>query len=326
MDRLCISDWETDLFPRFFSAPGFRPKTRMTFRSALRCFTAWCTDNGVDVPGADDVSRWRAFLLSRYRLATAGTYLSAVKVFFQWLSRQGLCEDIAVSVKGIQRGRGVRKDCLSDTEMKRLLSSLEKKTEESISSAMRTRESCTHALRDFVIVLLIAACGLRVSEVSLLDVGDLDMMDGEPMLWVHGKGRDGKSDFVLVTYALRRLLLRYLSCRDGVVASSPMFASYSHNSSGRRLSSRSISRIVKSALVDAGFDSPRLTAHSLRHTAVTLALKGGATLQQVQQFARHLQIGTTLHYAHNLEHAHNPCTKLVLKMIGRLDYEGLPFA
>lgn len=76
-------------------------------------------------------------------------------------------------------------------------------------------------------------------------------------------------------------------------------------------------------MVAIGFDSLRLTAHLLRHTAVALALKGGATLQQVQQFARHRLIQTTLHYAHNLEIARNPCPRLVMKLIGRLDFPGL---
>ncbi len=93
---------------------------------------------------------------------------------------------------------------------------------------------------------------------------------------------------------------------------------------GKRLSSRSISRIVKQSMVSVGLNSPRLTAHSLRHTAVTLALKGGATLQQVQQFARHRLIGTTLRYAHNLEAMLNPCSQLVMKLSGRLDYSGIP--
>ena len=174
------------------------------------------------------------------------------------------------------------------------------------------------ALRDFVMVLLIASCGLRVSEVSQLDVGDLDTVGGEPVVWVHGKGRDGKSDFVRVPSGLERLLFRYLESRRPMSGKSPMFVSCSRNSYGKRLTSRSISRIVKAALVSAGLDSPRLTAHSLRHTAVTLALKGGATLQQVQQFARHRQIETTLRYAHNLEFIRNPCSGLVLKLIGRL--------
>ena len=47
-------------------------------------------------------------------------------------------------------------------------------------------------------------------------------------------------------------------------------------------------------------DSSRLTAHSLRHTAVTLALMGGATIQEARLLARHSSINTTLIYAHNI--------------------------
>ena len=50
-----------------------------------------------------------------------------------------------------------------------------------------------------------------------------------------------------------------------------------------------------------GLNSDRLTAHSLRHTAITLALKGGATIQEAQALGRHANINTTLIYAHNID-------------------------
>ena len=176
-------------------------------------------------------------------------------------------------------------------------------------------------------VLLMACCGLRVSEVSRLDIGDLDTVNGEPVIWVHGKGRDGKVDFIPIPPSLRDWLHRLLESghRDLPLSrTSPVFVSYSHNRSGQRLSPQGVSRIVKRALMAVGINSPKLTAHSLRHTAVTLALKGGATLQQVQQFARHRLIETTLRYAHNLELTNNPCSRLVMKLIGRLDYPAIP--
>jgi integrase/recombinase XerC len=89
----------------------------------------------------------------------------------------------------------------------------------------------------------------------------------------------------------------------------------SNNSQGKRLSTRSISGIVKQRLKNAGFDSDRLTAHSLRHTAVTLSLIGGNTLQEVQQFARHENISTTQIYAHNLDRAKNRCEETISSSI-----------
>lgn len=104
--------------------------------------------------------------------------------------------------------------------------------------------------------------------------------------------------------------------------SSPLFASLGVRNYGGRLCSRTISQIVKRALVGAGFDSPRLTAHSLRHTAVTLALMAGASLQEAQQYARHRRIETTQIYAHNLEAQQNRCSRLVEKMV-RGDMSGI---
>lgn len=63
--------------------------------------------------------------------------------------------------------------------------------------------------------------------------------------------------------------------------------------------------IAKDALRKAGFDDPRLTAHSMRHSAKTLALLGGASLQQAQALARHLNINTTLIYSHNIDRVNN---------------------
>ncbi len=64
---------------------------------------------------------------------------------------------------------------------------------------------------------------------------------------------------------------------------------------------------------NAGYNSKRLTAHSLRHSAVTIALLGGLSLQDVQAFARHATIATTTIYAHNISRL----TSLVENSIAR---------
>ena len=92
--------------------------------------------------------------------------------------------------------------------------------------------------------------------------------------------------------------------------------SISNNSKGQGMSTRSISGVCKEAMIRAGYDSDRLTAHSLRHTAVTLALiANGGNIQEAQQFARHANIATTQIYAHNLEKQNNQCSRLVAASI-----------
>lgn len=320
MNFSCVDERDL-LFSRFLSESDFSPRTRLTFLASLKAFTAWCLDHDVAIPDAVALNRWKSYLLGHYQTSTARTYLSAVKVFFKWLFHQGMEKDIGASVKNIRMEKSFRKDSLSENGMKKLLELLEYRVK---AHSHKTSPAAMKARRDYLMVLLMVSCGLRVSEVSLLDAGDLDRLTGEPVIWVHGKGRDGKVDYIPVTTELEKLLHQFMESRQPLLRNSPIFVSYGRNSFGNRLSSKSISRIVKQALVTAGLDSPRLTAHSLRHTAVTLALKHGATLQQVQQFARHRIIETTLRYAHNLELVKNPCSRLVMKSIGRIDGLQIP--
>jgi integrase/recombinase XerC len=81
------------------------------------------------------------------------------------------------------------------------------------------------------------------------------------------------------------------------------------------MTTRSISRIVKDRLIEAGFDSDRLTAHSLRHTAATLNLLNGGTVEETKQLLRHSNINTTLIYSHALERAKNDSENRIARAI-----------
>lgn len=81
------------------------------------------------------------------------------------------------------------------------------------------------------------------------------------------------------------------------------------------MTTRSISGIVKGCFQAAGYDSPRLTAHSTRHTAATLSLLHGASLRQTQELLRHRNMQTTEIYAHDLDVTKNPASSDVDKAI-----------
>ena len=99
--------------------------------------------------------------------------------------------------------------------------------------------------------------------------------------------------------------------RENIDDTQPLFTSVSNNNRGKRLTTRSVSGTVKTIMQEAGYDSERLTAHSLRHTAVTLSLLAGNDITEVQQFARHSNISTTMIYNHALEKAKNQCSNSI---------------
>lgn len=81
--------------------------------------------------------------------------------------------------------------------------------------------------------------------------------------------------------------------------------SLSNNSLQGRMSTHAIGRMIRDYYHLAEIYSKRITPHSLRHTAITLALKGGASIQEAQAMARHQNINTTLIYAHNIDRTAN---------------------
>ncbi|OGV70474.1 MAG: hypothetical protein A2283_19155 [Lentisphaerae bacterium RIFOXYA12_FULL_48_11] len=95
------------------------------------------------------------------------------------------------------------------------------------------------------------------------------------------------------------------------MSNKPLFPSFSRRNSGKHLTSNGVSRIVRDAMRRAGIVSDRLTPHSLRHTAVSLAIAGGASLAQVQAMARHADPRTTMVYFHNLNRISDAAEKCV---------------
>jgi integrase/recombinase XerD len=81
---------------------------------------------------------------------------------------------------------------------------------------------------------------------------------------------------------------------------------------GKGLSTRTISSIIKNALRDIGLDDKKLSAHSLRHTAINLAIKGGASLHQAQAMAGHKDPRTTMTYFHNQQRIEEAAEKSIV--------------
>ena len=106
-----------------------------------------------------------------------------------------------------------------------------------------------------------------------------------------------------------------MATRPSLTADSPLFTSTSNNSKDGRLSTRTIRGTVKEIFRKNGLDSDRLTAHSLRHTAITISLLNGESLEDTKDFARHSNINTTMIYNHAIDKAKNQCSNVIEKAL-----------
>lgn len=267
------------------------PRTVQAYAASLRQLFAWLDRQGITQPTRADILAYRDELRQRCRPATIQNYIAAARLFFQWTAQAGIYPNIADHIKGAKVDSGHKKDYLNAEQVKDILSSIDTAT--------------ARGKRDFALFVLMITGGLRDIEASRANIEDLRQRSGATVLYLQGKGREDRNEYIKIVPAVEKALRAYLRTRTNATGRQPLFASMSNNSKGQRLSPRSISAIIKARLIAAGYNSDRLTAHSLRHTAVTLSLLGGLPLEEVQQFARHKNISTTQIYAHNLNRAEN---------------------
>ena len=291
-----------ELVERFLVEADIAESTQEGYRKALRQFFRWRESDGAGDLTRADIVRYKQEQLSRLQPGTVGSYISALKSFFRWLESEKLYPNVAAGVKGTKASRGHKKDALTPAQVAHILQVL--------------KGDGIAAMRDFAIVNLLIRTGLRTIELARADVGDIRAKGGRTVLYVHGKGRQSKDEFVVLTDAAVRPIYSYLALRESRGKDEPLFASLSNKSYGKRLTTRSVRRIAKNALLKAGFDDSRLTAHSMRHTAVTMALMGGASLQQAQAMARHGNINTTMVYVHGLERVSNAAELAIDDLLG----------
>lgn len=291
-----------ELYSRFIAYLDTSAKTVETYTRALRQLFNFFALKGISRPQRSDILAYKAELsASGHKPTTVQNYITAAKLFFKWTEQEGLYPNIASHLKGAKLTRDHKKDYLTSAQVKDVLKGVNRDT--------------LKGLRDYAILVLMITGGLRTIEVTRANVGDLRAAGESTVLYIQGKGRSEKSDFVKISPQVERAIRAYLKERGKVTEDSPLFCSTSNNNEGQRMTTRSISGLVKERLVRAGFNSLRYTAHSLRHTAVTLSLLAGKDITEVQQFARHANISTTMIYNHALDRAKNSCGEAVASAI-----------
>lgn len=297
-----LTDIDRDLVRQFIDYLDVSDASQRTYINAMRQFKHWFDRDG-GIFTRETIKRYKDWLVeNEYKPTTIQTYLAALRLFGNYLvDEHGFSTNIAQHIKTPKLSRAHKKDALTADQLRELLGSVDRSNE--------------NGRRDYAMLLLMSVCGLRTIEISRANVGDMRTAGGRPVLYVQGKGRTEREDIVRLPAPVEAAIRQTLLDREQRSNDDPLFVSYSNNNHGGRLTTRRISAVAKAAFKSIGIDSSRFTAHSLRHTAVTLALVNGVDLQVVQQFARHVNITTTQIYAHNLNRLENESENAICSAI-----------
>lgn len=281
----------TNWIEQFLASQDVTQGSRTTYRSALRQFFAWFSDNNITNPTRETILTYKEWLDAKgLKPFTRSGYLVAVRRFFEWAESLKLYPNIAKGIKGARRTiKTHQKNALTVDQIEKLLNAIERTT--------------LQGARDFALINLLFRTGLRLIEIKRAQIVDLEMKDDDDgaLLWIRGKGRDGKDDFVVVTEEALEPIMAYLRQRKAKNVQEPLFASISDRNYGGYITTFSLSRLIKQRLRAAGIESKRITAHSLRHTFGVMAIQAGASLYEVQLAMRHTAPTTTEIYLGDIE-------------------------
>ena len=223
------------------------------------------------------IERFMAWLYERNRSAASqARRLSGIKSFYNYLLINDKIEQLPTDNIENPRLDRTLPDILTVAEIDAMLATFD----------MTTAKGC----RDSAMVEVMYSCGLRVSELISLQVGDLFF--GEGYIRIVGKG--DKQRLVPISSIARDKIQLYMEYRTPASRSE---ATVFLNNRGKPITRVMVFNIIKQAALLAGIDK-QISPHTLRHSFATHLLEGGANIRQVQELLGHESILTTEVYTH----------------------------
>jgi integrase/recombinase XerD len=288
----------------YFSTHERRNKTKAAYCSDLEQFKSYTGEELTLLSlSSSNVELWADHLRQEeYSPASIRRKMVALRVFCSYWVRKGVLSESPFWRVKLSYGRIEHLPrTLTKKEIRALLaqawrnySVAEADQNGSGSTPVRTGQASSRgyrALRNLALIDLLFATGMRVGEVSSLDMRDFLVEEG--VFRVQGKGGRDRLAFVVDKETIH-IQREHLKVRTRLkIENSSLFL----NSSDGRLSTQGIANVIAQLRRQAKIER-HITPHMLRHTVATLLLRNGADIRIVQEFLGHTSIATTQRYTH----------------------------
>lgn len=293
----------SEFFNGYFSTHDRSKKTEVAYKADLEQLAAYapkkCSLSSLD---AALIENWAADLRIRsYAPASMKRKMVVLKVFCSYWVRKGVLSESPFWRVKLSFGRTIQLPrALTESEMRDLMAqarqdhrdaSVQPKGSPLTNTGQAASARSYRTLRNFALVDLLFATGMRVGEVSALNLRDFVVT--ESVFKVRGKGGRDRLAFVVDEQTVE-IQKEHIQARARLTSESlALFL----NASGERLSTQGIANIIAQFRKEAGIER-HITPHMLRHTVATLLLRNGADIRIVQEFLGHASIATTQRYTH----------------------------
>ncbi len=261
---------------------NFSPHTIRAYRRDLFSWASYIEELGIS--SLSDLTPWDArrylgrLLRQGISKSTVNRRLASFKTFLRFLIARGKLSDTSLLALQAPRPKRTLPSVITVEQIFKLIDGLY--GDDDIIK------------RDKVILEMLYGCGLRVSELTMLDIDNMDIEIG--ILWVTGKG--SKERVVPLGDSAINAISKYLPVRDKWIKKRDERALIL-NKKGGRLRPRSVRRILSKCLEQAELKL-KISPHTLRHAFATHMLEAGADLRVVQELLGHKSLSTTQKYTH----------------------------
>ena len=260
---------------------GLSQNTLDSYRSDLEQFSSWLEKNNLNYikTSKKEILSYLSFLFQKgLGSKTVARKLSSLKSFFRYLVFKSI----------------IQNDPSSEVETPKLLKSIPKSISEKEVEALLAApdEKTDIGLRDKTMIETLYSCGLRISELTNLELLNLNLRQG--VIRVIGKGQ--KERLVPMGDQLIALLELYISSSRKNLLSKRHSDFLFLSTRGQRMTRQSFWHRIKHYCLDSGFEPDKISPHVLRHAFATHLLNNGADLRVVQLLLGHSDLNTTQIY------------------------------
>ena len=288
--------------------------SKESYRKSLIAYKEYLEAHNITNPNRNVILAYKEYLTNKkLSSATIQKALVVLRGFYRYLKLNGIDDDITYAVKSVKVATTYKRQPLTETDIRKVIHNVRKKQTTDIGK------------RNLAILVLLFTTGLRLIEVERADIEDIDIVGDSYVLYIQGKGRDDKDNFVKLTEDVYQILLKYLETRNTTTLqdkNNPLFTTFKRNGDEIRMKTAVIRTMVKDAFRGIGLDSRAFSAHSTRHSFATLSLIQGASILEVKESLRHSSITSTEIYAHLVEKMKSGTNELVSNAILKTKKEG----
>ena len=248
-------------------------RTISNYKNGIDCFLDYLQENNIKTPCRDDLKAFKRAKVTAYSIGTLNYYLTAIRGFFRYLNKNNVYSDITEDITNLKTSGNLKKQSLTLEQTKDIYKNLKNDRQRAFFS-------------------LAITTGLRGQEIVDAKIEDIKKYNGEYVLFIKGKNRNDKSEYVKLAKNVLKDINNYIGTRkEGYI-----FVSNSNHNRNGGITTKTLRLEIKNIFKANGIEENDFSLHSLRRTFATISYSNGGDIYSICQVLHHKSLITTQKY------------------------------